>query len=313
MSDLRQIPLFQNQPATPEDLNKQTELRYTIALFQQHLLKEGKSQHTVNAFTADLQLLAENTGGDTPIGDYTTTNLNDFLEWLEHGRGVPCSRKSYARRVTTLKVYFKWLHAINALPHDPAKAVLQRSGPAPLAYALSRDEITAALLAARGMRKGEEVDTRPEMLFSLILDTGIKKSEAMTLKPADIDRFNHDKPIVTIKHKVRNVFKERRIELEPDWLRLFDEYIVQYAPKDTIFNCTARNLEYILSDMGEAAGIPAKISFEMLRWTCAVCDMQDGKDEEFIREKLGLSPISWQETRTKIRRLIELQERTEAR
>ncbi|MBN8621092.1 MAG: tyrosine-type recombinase/integrase [Anaerolineae bacterium] len=313
MSDLRQIPLFQNQPVKPEDLNKHTELRYTIPLFQQHLLKEGKSQHTINAFTADLQLLAENTGGETLVGDYTTNRLNDFLDWLENGRGVPCSRKSYARRVTTLKVYFKWLHTIGAIPHDPAKAVLQRSGPAPLAYALSRDEVTAALLAARGMRKGDEVDTRPEMLFSLILNTGIKKSEAMALKPADIDRYNRERPVVTIKHKVRNVYKERRIELDADWLRLLDEYLVQYAPKDTIFNCTARNLEYILSDIGEAAGIPQKISFEMLRWTSAVRDMRDGQDETFVRDKLGLSPISWQETRAKLKRLIELQLRAEER
>lgn len=313
MTDLRQIPLFQNQPVTTADLNIHTELRYTVPLFQQHLQKEGKSQHTVNAFTADLQLLAHHTGGDTPIGEYTTNKLNDFLDWLEHRRGVPCSRKTYARRVTTLKVYFKWLNSIHAIAHDPAKAVLQRSGPAPLAYALSREEISAALVAARSMRKGDEIDTRPEMLFSLILDTGIKKSEAVALKPADIDRFNHEKPVLTIKHKVRNIFKERRIELDPDWLRLFDEYMMQYAPKQTIFNCTARNLEYILSDVGEAAGIPAKISFEMLRWSSAVRDMREGQDEEFVREKLGLSLISWQETRSKIRRLIELQTKPEPR
>lgn len=307
MSDLRQIPLFQNQPATPADLNTHTELRYTIPLFQQHLLKEGKSQHTVNAFTADLQLLAENTGGETPIGEYTTNKLNDFLEWLEHGRGVPCSRKTYARRVTTLKVYFKWLFGIHAIPIDPAKAVLQRSGPAPLSYALSRDEISAALVAARGLKKGDEVDTRPEMLFSLILDTGIKKSEAVALKPSDIDRSNPEKPFVNIKHKVRNVYKERRVDLDPDWLRLFDEYMMQYAPKDTIFNCTARNLEYILSDIGEAAGLPVKISFEILRWSSAVRDMREEQDEAYIRDKLGLSPISWQETGSKIKRLLELQ------
>jgi integrase/recombinase XerD len=307
MTDLRQIPLFQNQPVTPDDLNIHTELRYTIPLFQQHLQKEGKSQHTVNAFTADLQLLADHTGGETPIGEYTTTKLNDFLDWLENGRGVPCSRKTYARRVTTLKVYFKWLTSIHALPHDPAKAVLQRSGPAPLAYALNRDEISAALVAARGMKKGDEVDTRPEMLFSLILDTGIKKSEAVALKPSDVDRSNPEKPILTIKHKVRNIFKERHINLDPDWVRLLDEYLMQYAPKETIFNCTARNLEYILSDIGEAAGIPAKISFEMLRWSSAVRDMREGHDEDYVRDKLGLSPISWQETRSKIKRLIELQ------
>ena len=91
----RQIPLF--QPATVEDINQLTELRYTIVLFQQYLQKEGKSEHTIKAFTADLQLLAEYSGETTPVGEFTTERLNAFLHWLENGRGVPCSRKSYAR------------------------------------------------------------------------------------------------------------------------------------------------------------------------------------------------------------------------
>jgi integrase/recombinase XerD len=313
MSDIRQIPLFSEQPARPEDLNRYTELRHTITLFQQNLAREGKSPHTVNAFTADLQLLAQNTGDTTPIGQYTTSILNDFLDWLEHGRGVPCSRKSYARRVTTLKVYFKWLYTIGAIPHNPARAVLQRSGAAPLSYALSSDEIQAVILAAHGMRKGEEIDTRPELVFRLILDTGIKKSEAMALKPTDIERFNRENPALNIKYKVRNVFKERRIELDPGWVRLLDEYLMQYTPRETIFNCTARNLEYILSDLGEAAGIPVKMSFEILRWSCAVRDIRNGLSEDFVRDKLGLSPISWVETHNKIKKLIELQLAQEAR
>lgn len=311
MSDVRQIPLL--QPETPADLNTHTELRYCIPIFQKHLQKDGKSSHTINAFTSDLQLLAEHTGEDTPVGKYTTNRLNEFLAWLEHGRGVPCSRKSYARRVTTLKVFFKWLESIGAITHDPAKAVLQRSGPAPLANILSYDEIRAAMNAARGMKKGDELDTRPEMLFRLILDTGIKKSEAVELKPSHIDRSDPREPVLTVRHKVRNVWKERRISLDPDWLKLLDHYMSQYAPQEKIFNCTARNLEYILSDVGEAAGIPTKISFEMLRWTCAVKDTREGMDEDHIRDKLGLSPISWVETRAKIKRLIELQERAEAR
>jgi site-specific recombinase XerD len=311
MSDVRQLPLL--QPEKPEDLNQHSELQFCIPLFQKHLLKEGKSQHTVNAFTSDLQLLAEHTGYDTAIGKYTTNNLNEFLQWLEHGRGVPCSRKTYARRVTTLKVFFKWLETINAIPHDPAKAVLQRSGPAPLATVLSSGEIRDAIVAAGGMKRGEELDTRPEMLFRLILDTGIKKSEAVELKPTDIDRSDPRRPVLTVRHKVRNVWKERRIDLDPDWLKLLDSYLSQYMPPERIFNCTARNLEYILSDVGEAAGIPAKISFEMLRWTCAVRDTRKNMEEEAIRDKLGLSPISWVETRAKIKRLIELQHRDEAR
>jgi site-specific recombinase XerD len=311
MSEVRQLPLL--QPEKPEDLNQHTELRFAIPLFQKHLLKEGKSAHTVNAFTSDLQLVAEHTGDETAIGSYTTSILNEFLEWLEYGRGVPCSRKSYARRVTTIKVFFKWLFEINAIPHDPAKAILQRSGPAPLATVLSPTEVHAATQAARIMKRGDEFDTRPEMLFRLILDTGIKKSEAVEIKPKDIDRSDPRHPVLTIRHKVRNVWKERRIDLDPDWLRLLDTYLAQYAPPEKIFNCTARNLEYILTDVGTGAGIPTKLSFEMLRWTCAVRDTRAGEEEDFVREKLGLSPISWVETRAKIKRLIELQTREEAR
>lgn len=106
-----QLPLFSDQPLSEDDLHAGTPLQSTVALFQRHLLREGKSEHTVNAFTSDLHLLIEHVGGDERIGDLTTVRLNAYLDWMEHGRGVSCSRKTYARRVTTLKVYFKWLHA----------------------------------------------------------------------------------------------------------------------------------------------------------------------------------------------------------
>jgi integrase/recombinase XerD len=312
MSDIRQMPLF--QPSVPEDITRHTPLRDTVSLFQQYLLKEGKSEHTIKAFTSDLQLLAEQSSEETPVGRYTTTMLNDFLIWLEYGRGVPCSRKSYARRVTTLKVYFKWLHEIGAIPYDPAKPVLQRSGPAPLSEILSPRQIEEAVAYARTMRRGEALDTRPELLFRLIVGTGIKKSETARLTPQNIDRSNPQRPILVVKHpSPRDVYKERKIELSPDWLALLDRYLLQYQPENTIFDCTPRNLEYILTDIGEGAGIPVKISFEMLRWTCAVRDYRAGIDPDAIRDKLGLSEISWYETHNKIKKLADMQIAEEAK
>lgn len=310
MTSTRQIPLF--EPLSAEDINPHTELSQTISLFQQFLQKEGKSEHTVKAFTADLHLLGEYTGEKTPIGEYTTDRLNEFLDWLEHRRGVPCSRKSYARRVTTIKVYFKWLHSLGALKKDPAVQVLQRSGPAPLATILSTDELADALAYAHSLSYGDKPDARPEMLLRLILDTGIKKSEAVALKREHIDRTNPQEPLLTVKHKVRNVYKERRIVLDPEWVRLLDVYLAQYTPKDDlIFNCTARNLEYVLSDIADGAGLPVKISFEMLRWMSAVRDYRAGMDAEWIRDKLGLSEASWVETFSKIKQLAVQQAQAE--
>ncbi|MBZ0298175.1 MAG: tyrosine-type recombinase/integrase [Anaerolineae bacterium] len=306
----RQIPLF--QPASAQDLNRHTPMRYTITLFQDYLLKEGKSEYTIKAFTSDLQLLADHLGETTPLGDFSTDGLNEFLNWLENGRGVPCSRKSYARRVTTLKVYFKWLHSIGAIAHDPAKAVLQRSGPAPLAQILSPAEVDQAMAHARSLRRGEKPDARPELLFWLLLDTGIKKGETVALKRDHIDRTDPEHPVLTIKHKVRNVYKERKVEIDSGWLRLLEEYLAQHTPKhDLIFDCTARNLEYVLADLAEGADLP-KISFEMMRWTCAVRDFRSGLDPDAIRDKLGLSDASWVETHSKIKRLVEQQLKDEA-
>ena len=85
---------------------------------------EGKSENTISAFRSDLNLVGEYFDDKTAIGQFTTTKLDKFLEWMERDRGVPCSRKTYARRVTTLKVYFRWLKGIEALTTNPARAVL---------------------------------------------------------------------------------------------------------------------------------------------------------------------------------------------
>jgi integrase/recombinase XerD len=314
MSDKRQLPLFSDAPQSANDLNKKTALKFTYPFFLQFLKESGKSEHTLKAFDADLRLAGGYLDDTRPIGELTTTDLNEFLHWLEVGRGVPCSRKTYARRVTTLKVYFRWLKGIGAISQDPAKAVLQRSGPAPLSDALSLSQIRDCIDASREFKKGENQDYRPEMLLRLCADTGMKKGEVMALKPDDIDRSNPHNPIVTIRHKSNNVYKERRIILDPDWLNVLDLYTDQYPPKadkngfkkPEIITCTSRNLEYILTDIGEAAGLSFNLSFEVLRWTCAVRDHRLGMEDDLLREKLGLSEISWYETGQKIRKLAEI-------
>lgn len=300
----KQLPLFPSQPASPDDISKYTPIGATLEHFRKFLTREGKSEHTVKAFMGDMNLLTDYTDENTPIDKYTTNMLNDYLDWMENRRGVSCSRKTYARRVTTLKVYFKWIKSLNAIKHDPALAVLQRSGPAPLSHVLMPDEVDAVLDIAQRQKKGDEADYRPELLFRLLLQTGIKKSETGRLT---LDDFDRDSFTVIIKHKAKNIYKERRIPVESDIFDLIDLYTPQYQPKDTLFTCTTRNLEYILTDLGRDAGVEFKLSFEVMRWTMAVRDWRRGEDEEAIREKMGLSETSWYETSNKIKRLIAQQ------
>ncbi|MBL8133697.1 MAG: tyrosine-type recombinase/integrase [Anaerolineae bacterium] len=304
MSDQRQLPLFASQPTTVADLSIHTRLVDAIPFFQVHLHSQGKTQHTIDAFTADLELLTEYHGDAQSLGWYTTSRLNDFLVWMEERRGVPCSRKTYARRVTTLKVLFRWLKEIEAIPHDPANALLQRSGPAPLAVILTSDETESVMAHARSLRFGDKPDARPELLFRLILSTGIKKSEAVRLIPDDIQADTAGGWQVFIRHEgAKDRYRERFLPLESTIKPALDAYLSQYSPQTRLFTCTARNLEYILEDLGKDVGIPSKISFEMLRWMYGVRAFLAELDPNSIRERLGLSEISWLETLGKIKQL----------
>ena len=61
---------------------------------------------------------------------------------------------------------------------------------------------------------------------------------------------------------------ERKIAILPEWLDILDEYMMQRHPRREIFDCTARNLEYVLRDIATQTGVSnRKMSFEALRWT----------------------------------------------
>lgn len=298
----RQLPLF---PTDGEHaLTTKSPLKAAVPPFLSYLRQEGRSPHTINSFASDLRLLAEFAGDETPLHVLTTSYLMQFMSWIETGRGVPCSRKSYARRVTTLKVFFKYLTQEHVLPIDPAAALLQRSGAAPLQPVLADDPIAQLLAYTAQVRLADKPDARPDMLVRLLLDTGIKKGECMTLTREHILGRNSAQPQVLIRYgKRKNVYKERKIDLDPEWLDVLDEYLEQYSPQEHLFECTPRNLEYVLTDAAKGAGLSGRVSFAILRWTSAVRDYRSGMDMDELREKLGLSRISWRETSDKIVRL----------
>ncbi len=97
--------------------------------------------------------------------------------------------------------------------------------------------------------------------------------------------------------------KERKLALGPTFTAVYSQYLREYQPKEHIFECTARNLEYVLEDLATAAGVKGGASFEQLRWTCAVRDYRNGMSANQLRQKLGVSQITWRETLPKIQKL----------
>jgi len=315
-SNTAQMPLFplENRDAdklvSEVKLPANASLDHAIGAFEKHMQDRGFTANTQQAFRLDLQLLSDYLGPIATINEIGTATLNAFLKWMETGRGVPCSPKTLERRITTLKVFFGWIAQEGFLPRDVAAPLIHRAVSAPLPNTLSAEEIGALMRATQQLRQGTEKsapDARPQLLLMLILNTGIKKSECVAIHMNHLDLANPYQPAVWIRYKnVRRRHKERRIRLPVTWPAILDEYLGQYPTQQLLFPWTARNLEYVLTGVAEMADV-SRVTFEILRWTCAVQDYIDGIDHDALRRKLGLTKISWYEVETRLDLLARLQ------
>jgi len=295
--------MTQNHPSTAH-ITAQTPLTPAINAWEIYLNDQGRSPYTVKAFLSDVRLLTQFFSPDRSLGAISTNDLNNFLHWMENERGVPCSPKTLARRITSLKSFFRWLHQFGVILVDPAEKVVQKSVLSPIPEVLNHTEQEATLLAADRYRRKTKPDARPYALLHLLLTTGIKKSECLGIHLNHIDLEASGGPLVFIRYaSPANRYKERKLPLAEDWIPVYQEYLDQYAPADQLFPWSPRRLEYLLEDIGADAGLTKHLSFDMCRWTYALNEYLRGIELDKIRQNLGVSKIQWREVHMKLRQL----------
>lgn len=292
-------------PLEMPEVNANSSLAAAIGAFHTHMLRTGFAENTIKSFLGDLRLLSKFLGLTRPIGKAGTQDLLDFLTYLRYGRGVPSAPKSYARRVTTLKVFFGWLAAEKISPGDVAAPLVHEPAPSPLPEVLYEQQVKALLKATKAlMQKKRKPDARPHLLVSLVLHTGLKKSEGLGIRLRHIDISEPSDPILYVRYDdPRKRKKERKLSLPREMVPALGQYLREYSPKEFLFECTARNLEYVLADAAQLSGLKEGVSFEALRMTCALRDYRAGMPPDKLREKLGLSPVTWRERLSKIKTL----------
>lgn len=290
-------------------INGQSTLTPAILAWEVYLRDQNKSLYTIRSFIADLHLLASFLPLDKTISDITTSELNRFFAWVKEGRGrnIPCSPKSFSRRITSIKSFFRWLKKYSVINVDPAEPILQHSVISPLPEVLSPLEEKMVLDAALKMQTGQRPDLRPYLLLKLLLETGIKKSECLNLS---VNHIHSDakEPYLFIRYpdaKGRN--KERKISISHEWLQVLNKFLDNKPGSNSLFPWSPRRLEYLLEDIGKLAGIQKHLSFSICRWTSAMNDFKRGQDPDLIRQKMGVSKIQWRELQMKLEQLIQKQ------
>lgn len=307
-----ELPLFSQEHTQADEetpaarLSGSTGLAAAIKAWGEALQQMGRSINTVKAFSGDLRIMAKYIGAGQPLDQIGTHDIKNFLDWMLNHRNVPCSPKTYARRITSIKAFFRWLVEEGILTKDPADPVPQQTVISPLPEVLTPAEVELVLHTADRMRQGKKPDARPAVLLRLLLDTGIKKGECLNIHLNHIDLDASQGPTLFIRYaSARKRYKERKLSLSPDWVLAYKEYLTQYEPGERLFPWSPRRLEYLLEEIGQTASLDKHLSFDMCRWSAALRDFRQELEEHKIRQKLGISEIQWREVGKKIRRLAE--------
>ena len=196
------------------------------------MLRKGFSENTIKAFRNDLKILSGFMESDVKLYQISTQNLEDYLAWMQSERNIPCSAKTLARRITSIKVFFGWLHGIGVLGTDPAEPVAQQPARPPLPVILRDQDVSRLVRAAQDyLWSRHSPDARPYLLVSLLLQTGMKKAECSRLLVTDFNFERPQAPEVTIRYAgEEQAHKNRILALNQTITPVFNQYVDQYKP-----------------------------------------------------------------------------------
>lgn len=280
-----------------------------LLAYAQHLERRPISDNTRKAFWGDVNIFVQFVMSDRADGQpapllstITGERIRAFIAHEERRKNAN-SPKSIERRLTSVKVFFRWLHKSGYIAVDPAEGIPYKPLVDPLPEYLTDAQAAAVIHAARAVAAGERLDTRPLAIVHLVLETGIKKGECLRLTTDD---FQRNPNRIWIRYDKKHLkFKERHLPISEECAQVLATHTQRYHIRGRLFDCTGRNLEYIFNrKVAPLAGLNA-LTFEMLRWTCALRDYRTGDmDEEQLQFKYGLSPLAWKEMEAKIVRII---------
>ena len=169
---------------------------------------------------------------------------------------MPCSPKTLARRITSIKAFFRWLHQNGVLLIDPAEKVPQRTVISPLPVVLTPEEVELALEGQTRSAGRQSPTPAPTPCSRCCCIPGSKRASAWrsprttsNWKPPTGRSCSCAMPA----HKT--AIKNARSTCRRDWVETYHEYTAQYDLSERAVPWSQRRLEYLLEDLSVEAGL----------------------------------------------------------
>lgn len=267
--------------------------------FVSSLIADEKSKRTVEAYKADLSAFAGY------MKDYIQKSVNalkysDMRLWVNHLEGCGLSASTRARKIATIRSFFKWMQKMEYIEKNPTEGLESPKLPKKQPKVISTADSKKMLSVARNANSDHITCFRDYAIVSMFLTTGVRREELANIKMSDVDMESG----TILIHGKGN--KERFVYIN-DMLRpIISEYLAVYRGKfktaetsEYLFvstrnaNISLNGINKIVNDLMERSGIKEDgVSAHVLRKRFATTVFDNTGDIATVSKLLGHSSPS---------------------
>jgi len=268
--------------------------------------EKNASPHTCRAYERDLEEfenflkssgMSLSTGQDIEMGKVDRLAIRRYLSFL-HRRN---KKSSIARKISTLRSFFKYLVREQLATSNPAKSVSTPKVEKPLPTTLTVDEAFRLMETPKNPPEKSISDTAKNMrlrdgaILELLYSSGLRVGELVGL---NLNRLDLDLAIVKVMGKGR---KERIVPVGKKAVEALRAYLEERGVlnlEEPLFanarggRLTARSVGRLIKKYTKSSGIFRKVSPHSLRHTFATHLLDAGADIREIQEMLGHASLS---------------------
>ncbi len=281
--------------------------------YQNYLrVEKGLRPLTCEAYAGDLHTFAElMRQREAPLENATQQDVLAFLEYL-HGQGM--DSRSCARKLSSLRGFYKWLLLDGRIQHDPTINVESPKTWKVLPKALAEPEVNellnrAALSATHPQARA--ADLRDRAILELLYGGGLRVSELTALAVSDI-AFDQGRVQVRGKGDKERIVPLGRVALETvqAYLREGRPHLARISSSRKRVNARADGAKLFLSLRGApltrqwvwrlVKAADANASPHTLRHSCATHMVEHGADLRSVQLLLGHADIATTQIYTQV-------------
>jgi integrase/recombinase XerC len=265
--------------------------------FRDYLQLEKKySPHTVNAYLNDINFFDSFNKNQFDQENIDQANYSQVRTWIVSLVDDNVSNVSVNRKIQSLKAYYKFLLKIKQIEVSPLLKHKALKTSKTLQIPFSEKEVVAVLKEMQNPVGFEE--TRNKLIIDLFYTTGIRRTELIHLKTANINVSNNTLKVLGKRNK------ERIVPLLPILSKQLELYYNERTGLENVidsdyFFLTKKGIKLndsfvyrLINTYFSAVSEKVKRSPHILRHTFATHLLNNGADLNSVKELLGHSSLA---------------------